>query len=104
MRQLLSDVLAFQVLSHLNVDHLPAEEENRHVLRVGFSAGSASIQLGKLILGTFLLYYSRLPFVLQLLEYFISVIALKLSLSMCKQTILAVACWGHSSSLLAMLF
>jgi heterogeneous nuclear ribonucleoprotein U-like protein 1 len=35
------------VLSHLNVDHLPAEEDNRHVLRVGFSAGSASIQLGE---------------------------------------------------------
>jgi len=35
------------VLSHLNVDHLPAEEDNRHVLRVGFSASSASIQLGK---------------------------------------------------------
>lgn len=36
-----------KVLSHLNVDHLPAEEDNRHVLRAGFSAGSASIHLGE---------------------------------------------------------
>lgn len=38
-----------QVLTLLNVDHLPPEEDNRHVLRVGFSAGSASIQLGKIL-------------------------------------------------------
>lgn len=36
-----------KVVEHLNVDHLPSEEENRHVLRVGFSAGSASILLGE---------------------------------------------------------
>ena len=41
------------MLSHLNVDHLPAEEDNHHVLRVGFSAGSASIQLGKSSFSTY---------------------------------------------------
>ncbi|PRD22750.1 UNVERIFIED_CONTAM: Heterogeneous nuclear ribonucleoprotein U-like protein 1 [Trichonephila clavipes] len=33
--------------AHLNVSHLPADEPNPHVVRVGFSAESSSLQLGK---------------------------------------------------------
>lgn len=32
----------------MNVDHLPEEEESKHVVRVGFSIDAASTQLGKL--------------------------------------------------------
>ncbi|GFQ73559.1 heterogeneous nuclear ribonucleoprotein U-like protein 1 [Trichonephila clavata] len=33
--------------AHLNVSHLPADEPNPHVVRVGFSAESTSLQLGE---------------------------------------------------------
>ena len=44
--------VAFQVklLEQLNVDHLPPEETNRHVVRVGWSTDTTSTQLGKSIL------------------------------------------------------
>jgi heterogeneous nuclear ribonucleoprotein U-like protein 1 len=36
-----------KVLEHLNVDHLPPEEDNKHVVRVGFSASCTSLLLGE---------------------------------------------------------
>jgi len=36
-----------QILEQLNVDHLPPEEQNPHVVRVGFSAPTSSLSLGK---------------------------------------------------------
>jgi len=44
-----------QVLEHLNVDHLPPEEQNPHVVRVGFSALTSSLTLGKTIISKFTL-------------------------------------------------
>jgi len=38
-----------QVLEHLNVDHLPPEEMNPHVVRVGFSAPTTTLTLGKAV-------------------------------------------------------
>jgi len=35
-----------QVLEHLRVDHLPPEEQNKHVVRIGFSAPTTSLSLG----------------------------------------------------------
>ena len=37
----------FQILEHLNVDHLPPEETSRHVVRLGFSTDATSMQLGE---------------------------------------------------------
>ena len=37
----------FQILENLKVDHLPPEESNPHVLRVGWSLDSCSTQLGE---------------------------------------------------------
>ncbi|XP_041353228.1 heterogeneous nuclear ribonucleoprotein U-like protein 1 isoform X2 [Gigantopelta aegis] len=44
-----SGKVAYEVklLENLNVDHLPAEESNPHVLRVGWSTDSTSLQLGE---------------------------------------------------------
>lgn len=36
-----------KILEHLNVDHLPPEEQNPHVVRVGFSAPTSSLTLGE---------------------------------------------------------
>ncbi|XP_055927077.1 heterogeneous nuclear ribonucleoprotein U-like protein 1 [Argiope bruennichi] len=36
-----------KVLDHLDVSHLPADEPNPHVVRVGFSVESSSLQLGE---------------------------------------------------------
>ncbi|ESP02305.1 hypothetical protein LOTGIDRAFT_138642, partial [Lottia gigantea] len=36
-----------KLLENLNVDHLPSEESNPHVLRVGWSTDSTSLQLGE---------------------------------------------------------
>lgn len=35
------------IKDHLNVDHLPEEETNRHIVRVGWSTDTATTQLGK---------------------------------------------------------
>ena len=36
-----------QIVEHLNVDHLPHEETSRHVVRIGWSMGTCSMQLGE---------------------------------------------------------
>ena len=46
--KLLLCLIGFQILEHLNVDHLPPEETSRHVVRVGFSTDATTLQLGKL--------------------------------------------------------
>ena len=46
--RLLLCLIGFQILEHLNVDHLPPEETSRHVVRVGFSTDASTLQLGKL--------------------------------------------------------
>jgi len=38
-----------QVGEHLRVDHLPPEEQNKHVVRVGFSVATSSLCLGKTV-------------------------------------------------------
>ena len=49
-------VYCLQLLENLNVDHLPSDETNPHVLRVGWSADDTSMQLGKfLFLSLFLM-------------------------------------------------
>ena len=39
--------ICLQVLENLNVDHLPKDELNKHVMRAGFSVNSTSLNLGK---------------------------------------------------------
>ena len=36
-----------KVKSNLNVDHLPDEEQSRHVVRIGWSTDCCTTQLGK---------------------------------------------------------
>lgn len=43
------DLSCLQLLENLNVDHLPSDETNPHVLRVGWSADDTSMQLGKFL-------------------------------------------------------